>query len=251
MAATAVIATLCGSMASAQYAEKPAAYDGYKLVWHDEFNKDGKPNPNDWGYEIGIVRNQEDQYYQPQNAFCKNGKLIIEGRKERVKNPKYNPNKKAEWPNLEYAEYSSACLTTDKKHSWTYGRFEIRAKIPAMTGCWPAIWLLGQDYVESPKYEWPHNGEIDVMEYYQVQGVPHILANACWGSTVVKHDARWNSAKILYSDITGGDKDWADKFHVWRMDWDENNIKIYLDERLLNDIPLSTTTNPQTPARQW
>ena len=225
---------------------KPTEYDGYKLVWCDEFNKDGKPDESNWDYEHGLVRNKEDQFYQAQNAFCENGKLIIEGRKERVKNPKFDPEKAQIWPNLEYAEYTSACLTTNKKHSWTFGRFEVRAKIPTYPGCWPAIWLLGQDYLKDNKYEWPNNGEIDVMEYYQIGGKPHILANACWGSATAKYDAHWNSAKILYNDIAKGDQDWGNKFHVWRMDWDENDIKIYLDGRLLNDIPLSSTVNPQT-----
>ncbi len=182
-----------------------AQYEGYELVWHDEFDVDGKPNPDNWSYERGFQRNHEDQWYQEDNAFCEDGKLIIEGRKERFKNPDYG--KYSDWRNREYVDYTSSCITTDKKHSWTYGRFIIRAKIPAYTGCWPAIWLLGQNY--DGIYGWPHNGEIDIMEFYQVSGQPHILANACWGGKWSKWDATWDSEKIPYLHFLEKDADWA------------------------------------------
>ncbi len=63
----------------------------WKLVWSDEFDKDGKPDPARWTYETGFVRNQELQWYQPDNAWCEKGFLIIEGRRERVKNPRFVP----------------------------------------------------------------------------------------------------------------------------------------------------------------
>ncbi len=217
-------------------------YEGYELVWHDEFDVEGKPNPDNWSYERGFQRNHEDQWYQEDNAFCEDGKLIIEGRKQRFKNPDYG--KYSDWRNREYVDYTSSCITTDKKHSWTYGRFIIRAKIPAYTGCWPAIWLLGQNY--DGIYGWPHNGEIDIMEFYQVNGQPHILANACWGGKWSKWDATWDSEKIPYSHFLEKDADWGEKYHEWRMDWDVDNIKIYLDDELLNTIPLADTENPQT-----
>jgi hypothetical protein len=78
---------LPASTPSGQPAEMTA--DGYKLVWHDEFNKDGPLNLADWGYENGFVRNQELQWYQPENAVCKDGYLVIEARKESKPNPRY------------------------------------------------------------------------------------------------------------------------------------------------------------------
>ncbi|MDQ0639799.1 beta-glucanase (GH16 family) [Pedobacter sp. W3I1] len=70
--------------------------EGYKLVWCDEFNQNGTPDPANWDYEKGFVRNEELQWYQPENAFCENGKLIIEARKEVKPNPLYVEGSK-EW----------------------------------------------------------------------------------------------------------------------------------------------------------
>lgn len=117
-----------------------------------------------------------------------------------------------------------------------YGRFEIKARIPVAKGAWPAIWALGRDM------EWPSCGEIDIMEYYQIKGVPHILANAAWGTDRQWH-AKWDSQATPYSHFTDKDPDWASKFHIWRMDWDEEAIKLYLDDELLNEIPLKNTIN--------
>ena len=141
---------------------------GYKLVWSDEFNKHGRPDPNKWTYERGFVRNRELQWYQPENARCENGLLIIEGRRERKVNPRYRPDSRNQMERREYAEYTSASLTTRGLHSWQYGRFEMRGRIDTRDGLWPAFWTLG---VEGP---WPGCGEIDIMEYYRGM----LLANA-------------------------------------------------------------------------
>ena len=101
----------------------------YALVWADEFNNDGRPDPRNWTYERGFVRNNELQWYQPENARCENGLLIIEGRREQVLNPRYRPESTNWKQNREYASYTSACLTTQQLHSWTYGRFEMRGRI--------------------------------------------------------------------------------------------------------------------------
>ena len=84
----------------------------WKLVWSDEFDKDGTPDPAKWTYEKGFVRNQELQWYQPKNARCEKGLLIIEGRRERKKNPDYKPESLFWKTNREYAEYTSSSLTT-------------------------------------------------------------------------------------------------------------------------------------------
>ena len=90
--------------------------------------------------------------------------------------------------------------------------------------------------------EWPSCGEIDIMEYYRIDGEPHILANAAWGNDQ-RFGAVWNSRKMPFTHFIEKNPDWANQFHVWRMDWDEEHICIYLDDELLNDIPLSTTIN--------
>lgn len=98
----------------------------WKLVWSDEFNKNGKPDPNNWTYENGFVRNNELQWYQPDNARCENGLLIIEGRREKKRNPRYDPNSKDWRRNRQFAEYTSSSLLTRGIHSWQYGRFVMR-----------------------------------------------------------------------------------------------------------------------------
>ena len=207
----------------------------YKLVWSDEFDVDGEPS-TEWSYEYGFVRNEELQWYQSQNAKVKDGCLVIEGKKDYLINPHYEAGSSDWRKNREFIRYTSSCLTTKFSQQFLYGRFEIRAKIPVASGSWPAIWLLGN------KWEWPNNGEIDVMEYYVKDGKPSILANACWGSPE-QWNAVWNSAVIPFSHFTEKDPYWADKFHIWRMDWDKEFIRIYLDDELLNEIDLSKTRN--------
>jgi beta-glucanase (GH16 family) len=80
------------------------------------------------------------------------------------------------------------------------------------------------------------------MEYYRIDDVPHILANTAWGTDRAYH-AKWNTVATPFSKFTDKDPDWANKFHVWRMDWDETAIRLYLDDELLNETLLSETVN--------
>ena len=147
----------------------------YKLVWSDEFDRDGLPDEKYWTFEEGYVRNEELQWYQQDNAFCRDGLLVIEARKEHRPNPLYRKDGR-DWRTLRpYVECTSSSLTTAGKFEFTYGRLEVRARIPVAKGAWPAIWTLGS------KMEWPSCGEIDVMEFYRIQGCPVIMANAAWG----------------------------------------------------------------------
>jgi len=203
---------------------------GYKLVWADEFNTDGPPDPCHWTYERGFVRNSDLQWYQPENACCKDGLLIIEARRERKANPNYSPNSDNWKHSRQHVEYASACLKTRGLHSWTYGRFEMRGRIDTRAGMWPAFWTLGA------ARSWPGCGEIDIMEYYRGM----LLANACWASK-----KRWTPVwDDLRKPITQfGDPNWSHKFHTWRMDWDKHYIKLYVDGELLNTINLARTIN--------
>jgi len=203
---------------------------GLKLVWSDEFNKNGRPDPNNWTYERGFVRNQELQWYQPENARCENDMLIIEGRRERKQNPRYRADGRDWRQNREYAEYTSASLTTRRLHSWKFGRFEMRGRIDTRPGLWPAFWTLG---IEGP---WPSNGEIDIMEYYR--GV--LLANAAW-ATEKRSVPKWDDTRKPITEFN--DPNWSEKFHIWRMDWDADSIKLYVDDMLLNEVDLSKTIN--------
>ncbi len=213
------------------------AQDDWQLVWSDEFNTDGALDSSVWNFEQGYARNEEAQWYQSDNAICKDGLLIIEARKEESrKNPLYVPGSNDWRKKREFIGYTSSSVTTAGKKEFLYGRFEIKARIPVAKGAWPAIWTLGSGL------EWPSCGEIDIMEYYQIKGKPHILANAAWGTDKHWH-AKWDSQATSYSHFTDKDIDWASKFHIWRMDWDEESIKLFLDDELLNEIPLKNTVN--------
>ncbi len=201
----------------------------YVLVWSDEFDIDGKPNPDNWKYENGFVRNKELQWYQEDNAFVENGLLIIEGRRDTFDNPYYDPDSESWRLQREKIYFTSSSINTEGKFTWKYGRFEIRAKIKAEEGLWPAIWTLGQGH------EWPQGGEIDIMEYYDGK----ILANAAWAGKQ-RWQAVWDDFRIPVEDLGEG---WADEFHIWRLDWTEDFIKIYVDDRLLNTVELSKTIN--------
>ena len=206
--------------------------DGYRLVWADEFEKDGQPNPAKWTYEQGFVRNNELQWYQPENASCSNGLLVIEAKRERKANPGFEPESRDWRRSRREIEYTSACLITRGLQSWQYGRFEIRARIQARKGLWPAIWFLG---VEG---RWPYNGEIDLMEFYGGE----ILANACWGGEQ-RNVPVWDTVRKPVASFE--DPEWDREFHVWRMEWDENRIALYVDNLLLNTIDQHAAVNPK------
>lgn len=121
----------------------------WQLIWQDEFVQPGLPDPQRWTYEYGRVRNREAQYYtrgRLENAAIEDGHLVITARRE----------------NWEGAEYTSASLTTQNTFAFTYGKVEVRAKVPPGRGTWPAIWTLGTQRAQTG---WPECGEIDLMEY--------------------------------------------------------------------------------------
>lgn len=148
---------------------------GYKLVWSDEFDRDGLPDPAKWAYDTEANKygwyNNEKQYYsvkKRENSRVEAGKLTITARKERLTSA------------FDYGgqNYTSARLITRGKAAWIYGYFAIRARLPCGGGTWPAFWMLGPD--ETP---WPNNGEIDIMEQVgnapdKITGTIHTKATA-------------------------------------------------------------------------
>ena len=212
---------------------------GYKLVWSDEFDVDGRPSSANWKYEQGFVRNEEAQWYQPDNATVSGGVLIIEARREQKANPNYMAGS-TDWKrNRQYAEYTSTSMITSGLHSWQFGRFEMRGRIDTRSGMWPAWWTLGNSG------EWPSNGEIDIMEFYR----GNVLANVACG-TSTRYQAKWDSVSKPISSFN--DAQWSSKFHVWRMDWDDTKIDLYLDDVLMNTSNLADMLNPngKSPFRQ-
>jgi len=112
---------------------------GWKLVWADEFDYKGLPDPKKWDYEVGKVRNQELHYYtmaRAENARVEGGMLVIEGRREPY----------------EGSDYTAASIVTLGRAGWRYGRFVVRAKMPNTRGARPAIWMICEDI---GKVGWP------------------------------------------------------------------------------------------------
>jgi len=179
---------------------------GWQLVWSDEFEDDGLPKPSKWGYDVGGHGwgNQELQYYTQnrlENARVADGKLIIEARRE-------------SW---EGSEYTSARLVTKNKGDWTYGLFEIRAKLPSGRGTWPAIWMLP---TTSTYGGWPNSGEIDIME--------HVGFDPGWvhGSVHTK-SYYWQIGTQKTERIRVADAQTA--FHVYTLEWSPEKIQVGVD----------------------
>jgi len=179
----------------------------WTLVWSDEFNYTGLPDPAKWQYEEGFVRNHENQYYTAgrlENARVEHGHLVIEGRKEH-----FTPTNDAP------VEYTSASLTTQTKASWEYGRIEVRAKLPHGRGTWPAIWTLGTNITQ---VSWPASGEIDIMEFLgretnNIHGTVHYAVNG-------QHQ--------YDSSIMNTVKPYK-KFHVYAIEWTPDRIDFFFD----------------------
>lgn len=205
------------------------ASDSLELVWSDEFNGVGSPDTTHWRFEHGFVRNEENQWYQEENAWMEDGCLIIEARLENKKNPLFQSNSSDWRKSRPIINYTSSSIHTRGNHEWRFGRFEMRAKIDIRTGFWPAWWTLGSNG------RWPANGEIDIMEYYRGM----LLANvACLGR---EGKTEWHDTRLDVNEL-GGDS-WAAQFHTWRMDWDATQIGLYVDDRLLNKVILDDVAN--------
>lgn len=187
-----------------------------QLIWSDEFNTDGLPNPANWSYNVGDAcdlpmgcgwGNNELQFYtdgEKKNARIKDGFLIVEAHKEKMGT----------------REYSSARIVTKGKQDFKYGRFEIRAKVPGGLGAWGAIWMMP---TESVYGGWPRSGEIDIMEHVGFEkdtifGTPHTQNfNGMIGTQ------KTGAIAILDSEET---------FHTYTIDWTEKKIDWYVDEQL-------------------
>jgi beta-glucanase (GH16 family) len=196
-----VIAIACLILISAAFCSRPE----YKLVWSDEFNYQGKPDPKKWNYDVGGSGwgNNELQFYtkdRAENARVENGHLIIEARREK-------------WENR---EYTSARLVTKGKGDWQYGKIEVRAKIPGGLGTWPAIWMLGST---SP-LKWPDDGEIDIMEHVGFnEGTLHASVHC---KKYYHSIGTQKTATISVPDITN-------VFHVYQVEWDKDSLRIGID----------------------
>ncbi|WP_295122521.1 glycoside hydrolase family 16 protein [uncultured Chitinophaga sp.] len=194
---------------------------GWKLVWQDEFNYTGLPDSSKWRYEIGHVRNMEQQYYtvkRKENIWVGKGVLTITGRKEPYRNNRYRPGS-TEWKLKDsLAQYTSASINTEGKASWKYGRVEMKAKLPKGGGMWPAFWMLG---INREQVNWPLCGEIDIMEF--VGNMPKdVYGTMHWADTGT-HKHASSGTKTFDTTI-------SDKFHIYAVEWNEKSIDVYFDD---------------------
>lgn len=178
-------------------------------IWADEFDYNGLPDSTKWGYDIGGRGwgNNELQYYTNSidNASVANGVLTITAKKEAK----------------EGKDYTSARLITKGKGDFLYGRFEIKAKLPAGRGTWPAIWMLPTDWAYG---NWPKSGEIDIMEHVGYdQDVVHISTHT--EAYYFKINTQKTSTKKINNASTA--------FHLYRVDWTPAMIKGYIDDQLV------------------
>jgi len=213
---------LCASFALLALATRAA---DWKLVWSDEFDKPGAPDPAKWGYESGFIRNHEAQYYtvaRAENARVEDGMLVIEARKEHFKNPDFDPSatgRGRDRRTREFAEYTSASLTTRNKAAWREGRVEVRAKLPHGRGMWPAIWMLGTN---GPSAGWPACGEIDIME--EVGYDPGVVQAHI-------HTGAYNHVKKTAKGDQIHVPDAEQAFHVYAVEWDQERMDFFLDDK--------------------
>ena len=180
----------------------------YELVWSDEFNYEGAPDPDKWNFEIGDNGwgNNELQYYTDRlkNARVDDGVLTITAREE----------------NYQGANYTSArMITYENDHYWQYGRVEARIKMPEGQGIWPAFWMLGKNIFEGTT--WPATGEIDILE----------MIGGGENDSILHGTAHWEEG----GDHTyqGGSLEHSEKlsqdFHTYAIEWDDQQIKWFFD----------------------
>ena len=180
-----------------------------KPAWQDEFDYSGAPDATKWSYDLGGDGwgNNELQDYTDRidNASVGDGVLTIVARKE-TRGGRH---------------YTSARLVSKGKGDFLYGRFEIRAKLPAGKGTWPAIWMLPTDWVYG---DWPKSGEIDIMEHVGFDpGNIHVSAHT--EAYYFKIKTQKTATKVIDHA--------TEQFHLYRMDWTPEAIRGYVDDVLV------------------
>ncbi|MEO0907893.1 MAG: glycoside hydrolase family 16 protein [Pseudomonadota bacterium] len=189
---------------------------GYELVFADEFNTGTQPDPDNWFYDDHRNAqgwyNNELQYYavnRRENARIENGALIIEARKEDLSSARLN--------DFGGQEYTSARLTTQRRSAWTYGFFEVRAKLPCGRGTWPAIWMLPED----ESITWPNGGEIDIMEHVGYE--PGVIHHSV-------HTKAFNFSRGTQKTTSHDVPTACDRFHRYQLLWREDLLVFAVDD---------------------
>ena len=184
------------------------------ITMQDEFDVDGAPNSDIWGFDIGRGSdgwgNKELQYYtsRPENVVVADGMLKITAVSE----------------SYQGASYTSARLKTQGKFEQKYGRFEARIKLPWGQGIWPAFWMLGSNF---DTVSWPQCGEIDIMEFKGQE--PTIINGSLHGPGYSAATPITKSYELINDRFDTG-------FHVFGIEWGKDYINYYVDDVLYNQI---------------
>ncbi|MBD5095573.1 MAG: family 16 glycosylhydrolase [Lachnospiraceae bacterium] len=192
--------------------ETPAmlSYDGYTLMWSDEFDGDTL-NRNDWNVELhapGWVNAELQEYVDStDNIYLMDGKLVIKPKKT------VNPDGTV--------SYTSGRINTQGKRDFTYGLFEARVKVPEGKGYLPAFWLMASD--ENLYGQWPRCGEIDIMEVH---------GSATDKSYGTIHFG--NPHKETQNSYTLSDGSFSAGYHTFAVEWEPGMIKWYVDGKLFH-----------------
>ncbi len=195
--------------------------EGYtRMIFHDEFDGEGLPDDRYWGYEVGYVRNGENQYFteaRRENCDMYDGVLHINVREDREYLESIGITQEyLDETGIPDRWYTSASIITKDKVSFLYGRIDVRAKLPAVKGTWPAIWLMPND----SKYGgWPRSGEIDIME--QVGFDPdwvHFTAHTSKNNGVNNKHHNQMRVPTCHTD-----------FHVYSLEWSPEKLTWYVD----------------------
>jgi beta-glucanase (GH16 family) len=217
-------------VAASNFAAPAASQASWKLVWSDEFNSPGLPDPSKWGYDVGGHGwgNKELQNYtdrRKENARVENGVLIIEARRDGS----------ATQP------YSSARLVSKNKGDWTYGRFEVRAKLPSGRGTWPAIWMLPTQRSYATNY-WPENGEIDIMEHVGYD--PDVIHGSAHTKAYNHAINTQKTGKIKVESARSG-------FNTYAVEWTPEEIRWYVNDRQYFKFSNERLSNSAADYKQW
>jgi beta-glucanase (GH16 family) len=191
--------------------------EGYELVWSDEFDTPGLPDPSKWKYDTSRNAdgwfNNEKQYYaasREKNARVANGRLVIEAHSEDLSSAGF-----ADWGKQ---KYTSARLVTQGLGDWAYGFFEIRAKLACGRGTWPAIWMLPSDQ----SVKWPAGGEIDIMEHVGFD--PGVIHHSI-------HTSAFNFSRGTQKTSSHTVPDACDAMHKYQLLWTADFMVFGVDDQ--------------------
>lgn len=213
---------------SSTAASSSSAQATWELVWSDEF--DGTTiDTSKWSHEKNCWGggNNEQQCYTDRavNSFVTDGLLHIVAQREDFTG---SDSPEGESPVTKTLPYTSARLRTKNLQEWTFGRFEIRAKLPAGQGTWPAIWMLPTN---SPYGTWAASGEIDIMEAVNLKTVTNGSAPEAAVHGTLHYGRNWPANVSSGADyILPGNVNPADDFHEYALEWEEGEIRWYVDD---------------------